>query len=231
MAPPSDAAAARLTLPEELLLLALDPGSGRVQGLMWVRYGMAAAALMELERAGAVRPEHGGKRFRVTGAAPASDPQLSDVRRALDPADRPRTTSWLGRRPQKDLVEVYAQRLAARGAVRVHPHRTLRFFPSTRYPVTDRALAAAERATVDAAAESTASSAAGGESAPADARALRLAALVGAVQLGRRLYPGAGHRAVRHRLTALAKADWVANAVRSKVTSTQGAMASSGGGG
>ncbi len=78
---------APLTLPEELLLLALDPVRGRsLNHRRYLQYGLAGAALADLEEAGRIAVE-GGDRIRVTNPLPLGDPVLDGALAALPGPD------------------------------------------------------------------------------------------------------------------------------------------------
>ncbi|GAA0415638.1 GOLPH3/VPS74 family protein [Streptomyces luteireticuli] len=191
-----------LALAEELLLLALVPASGRVSSGLRVRYALAAAELMEQELTGAVRPEADGKRFTAT--APSGT------------AQRPLTRGWLGRHARRSLITRYGDRLAERGAVRRQHRRLAGVLPATRYPLLRRDLAAEVRSRVEGAAQ-------GGADAAADPRAARLGALLAAVGLDRRVFPGPAHRGLRRRLAERAAADRVARQAHRAVRAARAA--------
>lgn len=65
-----------LTLPEELILLTLDPGSGKpLCAAAALAYGAAGAALAELELQGRIREERG--RVQVANPLAPADPRLA----------------------------------------------------------------------------------------------------------------------------------------------------------
>ncbi|WP_411079969.1 GOLPH3/VPS74 family protein [Streptomyces sp. cmx-18-6] len=73
-----------LTLPEELILLALDPDRGKpVCNARDLAYGTAGAVLAELEIQGRIREE--GGRVRVVNPLDPADPLLAALLRTLDP--------------------------------------------------------------------------------------------------------------------------------------------------
>ncbi|UNO41286.1 GPP34 family phosphoprotein [Streptomyces sp. MST-110588] len=208
-----------LTLPEELLLLALDPRRGRVLGhAAYVRYGLAGAALAELEGAGLVTGEPGG-RIRVPGPLPPGDPVL-DAAFATLPGPgkkrRPgsggggargvRAAAWV--RGAARTVEAAAWRqLEERGAVRREVRRALGLFPYERHPAGAVDLAGPARARFKAAV---------GAGFPGPRERL-LAGLVAATDLDGKLLPGAAFRPVRREMKRLAREQWTARAVRDAV--------------
>jgi len=77
-----------LTLPEELLLLALEPARGRfLNNARYLRYGLAGAALADKEEAGRITVG-GGDRITVTHPLPLGDPVLDGALAALPGPDK-----------------------------------------------------------------------------------------------------------------------------------------------
>ena len=64
----------RRTLPEELLLLALDPATGTTAQPQSLDLGLAGAQLVELALAGRIAPD--GDRIAVVAPRPTGDPTL-----------------------------------------------------------------------------------------------------------------------------------------------------------
>jgi hypothetical protein len=204
----------RLSLPEELLLLALHPAKGHLRDRDKLKYGLSAAVLGELEAAGVVRPEAMGKRFAILRPAPTGDPQLDETAGRLRAGERPKTKTWV-RRNARRVHEPYLSRLVAGRTLQARAHRVLGVFPVTRYTVLDKELLSGVRSRLDQAAH--------GRKTLDDST--RLGALVAAVRLDRHLYRGGENRELRRRLKELTKRDWTAEAARQNVKSDEAAAA------
>lgn len=206
------------TLPEELLLLALDPERGKpLCESSCLRYGLAGAALAELEWAGRVGEGPGG-RITVHNPLPLGDPVLDGALAALpDPAKggqgrEAKARRWV-RSAARGIDELCRQRLTERGAIRRESRRALGLFRYERLTAGPVDLAGPAHARFK-------SALATGFADPCDRT---YAALVAAVQLDRKLALGRDRRCVRRELKRLAHADWIARAVRSAVTEDQAA--------
>ncbi|MGI5466441.1 GOLPH3/VPS74 family protein [Streptomyces sp. CA-132043] len=212
----------RLTMAEELLLLALDPTRSRPRGQSaHLRYGLAAAALAELEGYGSVAEERG--RFVVLRPLPVGQPLLDQVLGdlAAGPAGGAngkgkgeRLQAWL-RRYGKQAEHLAAAALADRGAIRVAEQRALGLFPSRRYHVVDRPLHDQVLASFHDALE---------RGVP-DRRSRALVGLLLATELATRL--GVPWR-VRRELKPLVREQWFAEAVRKQISSDKAAAGSGG---
>lgn len=126
-----------LALAEELLLLAHDPARGRpLHHARYLRWGLAGAALAELEQAGRIAEERGG-RIAVVNPLPPGDPVLDGALAALPaPAKQRRGVAaqrWV-RHSGRPVQELCLRRLVERGALRREPRRALGLFPYERLP-------------------------------------------------------------------------------------------------
>ncbi|MEV8568614.1 GPP34 family phosphoprotein [Streptomyces sp. NPDC051322] len=126
------------TLPEELLLLALDPQRGKPYCRnRFLQYGMAGAALAELELQGRVTGSRG--RVQVTNPLTPPDPLLAQVLATLRAPDKRRfaggvgTRSWI-RRTGRQVEGLYLDHLVKYGVLRRETHRFLGLFPYHRHP-------------------------------------------------------------------------------------------------
>ncbi|MFF2809968.1 GPP34 family phosphoprotein [Streptomyces sp. NPDC058000] len=194
-----------LTLPEELLLLGLDPVRGRpLVTRPFLRYGLAGAALADLEAAGRIVGQ--GGRVAVARPLPLGDPVLDGALAALPGPDKNhkgvRAQRWV-RRTGGTLHELCVRQLEARSAIRREARRALGLFPYERFPTGPVDLAGPARARFKAALDAGLP----------DPRARALAALAAACDLDGKLLPGNGHRAARRALRRLARAEWPAHAV------------------
>ncbi|MFG2192372.1 GPP34 family phosphoprotein [Streptomyces sp. NPDC048639] len=206
----------RGTLPEELLLLAHDPVTGRTLARSpYIGYGVAGAVLAELDRAGRIGED--GGRFRVLEPAPVGVPKLDWV---LDVLGRTGAGSGRGigargwiRDSGRHLVELYVRGLVDCEALRAEKRRMLGVFPYLRYPVgtVDRTTPVRER--VDAAARSG----------QADAGTRLLGALAAATGIDEELYPGFSARHLRRALDGFAHAEWTAGTVQRLVEKDESA--------
>ncbi|MGW9117411.1 GOLPH3/VPS74 family protein [Streptomyces sp. NPDC055663] len=205
MTPP----APELTLPEELLLLALDPlrGKPRCSGRS-LSYGTAGAVLRELELQGRVTGQ--GGRTRVVSPLAPPDPFLAQVLGSLsDPgvgglAGGVDTPLWI-RRTAQHVEELCLEHLVRRSVLRRETHRLLGLLPYHRHPAADPALPLAVRDRFAAA------EAAGFP----DPRSRTLAALVSAIGLSGTVARG-GLRD-RWAMRTLVDEDWTAHAVHRNV--------------
>lgn len=201
--------ALELTLPEELLLLALDPLRGKPQcSGRYLAYGTAGAALKELEFQGRVTGQ--GGRIRVVGPPAPPDPFLAQVLGSLsDPgagglAGGIDTTRWI-HRTAPHIEELCLEHLVRRSVLRRETHRLLGLFPYHRLSAADPALSLAVRDRF------TAAEAAGFP----DPRSRILAALVSAIGLSGAVSRG-GLRD-RWAMRGLVNEDWAADAVHRNV--------------
>ncbi|GAB2786982.1 GOLPH3/VPS74 family protein [Streptomyces daliensis] len=212
-----DTTGAAFTLSEELLLLAIDPERGRpAVDQRYLRWGLAAATLIELEAMGKVTGERG--RIVVTAGVRTGVPLLDDALSTLTQGKRDvRTKRWLdlySRRAQ----QVTGDALAARGVLRSETRRALGLFPVTHYRVFATELRAQRLAAFRD----------WGVYGQGDHGSRALAALLKATKLARRL---GVPRAVRKEMRPLVRASWQATAVRRKVAATQAGSGGGDGGG
>ncbi|MFC9752806.1 GPP34 family phosphoprotein [Streptomyces sp. NPDC056921] len=223
MTPP----ALELTLPEELLLLALDPRRGKPQcSGRSLSYGTAGAVLRELELQGRVTGQ--GGRTRVVSPLAPEDPFLAQVLGSLsDPgvgglAGGVDTPLWI-RRTAPHIEELCLEHLVRRSVLRRETHRLLGLLPYHRHPAADPALSLAVRDRFTAA----------GAAGFPDPRSRTLAALVSAIGLSGAVSRG-GLRD-RWAMRGLVDEEWTAHAVHRNVrqdrANRNGRSRHSGGGG
>lgn len=127
----------KLSLAEELLLLALNDEKGTVlmAGAMGLPYGLAGALLVELIAAGLLRIED--KALVAAPSGSARDEILDGVLSEMRSAKRTRDIKhWVGKvgRSGGKIRAKLAERLAAKGILRKEEGRLLLIFPTTRYP-------------------------------------------------------------------------------------------------
>lgn len=209
---------APLTLPEELLLLALDPVRGRpLNNPKYLRYGLAGAALADLEATGRITVDR-GDRFTVTNPLPLGDPTLDG---ALATLLSPTKGSWTAkahrwvRSAGRPVQELCLRQLEERGALRREAHRALGLFPYDRFPAGPVDLIGPARARFTAAVDARLT----------DRRYRLLAAYASATDLDTKLLPGGAFRPLRRDLRRLAKEEWTAYAAYRAVQHDKSAAA------
>ncbi|MEU9618560.1 GPP34 family phosphoprotein [Streptomyces sp. NPDC048155] len=197
------------TLPEELLLLALDPQRGKPYCRnRFLEYGVAGAVLAELELHGRIAEQHG--RIRVISPLAPQDPLLAQVLGSLPAPDRGGLAGGIGakqwiRRTGRHVEELCLEHLVGRSVLRRETHRFLGLLPHHRHPAADPALPAAAR-------ERFAAAEAAGFP---DRRGRVLAALVSATGLSGTVAQG-GWRS-RSAMRDLVRDEWTAHAVHRNV--------------
>ncbi|MET9767505.1 GPP34 family phosphoprotein [Streptomyces sp. NPDC006415] len=148
---PSGPEASALTLPEELLLLTLDPERGKpLCARTYLRYGTAGAVLAELELQGRIREERG--RVQVVNPLDPAHPLLASLLGTLDPPSakkkrfRPGTSakSWI-RLYGRNAEERHLDHLVERGLLRRETRRFLGVLPYRRHFPGDPDLTGATR--------------------------------------------------------------------------------------
>lgn len=215
--------AAALTLPEEVLLLSLNPVSGsRLCQGRFLQYAVAGAVLAELELSGHIAEERG--RAVVTHPIPPGDPLLADALASLGVsakgrrAGSPRVRAWV-RRAARRQEEEWLARLIERGALRAETRRFLGFVPYHRFPAGQAERSTEVRQRFDAALHA-------GLPTP---RERKLAALVAAAGVTSRLYPSWDQQSVRRSLRRLVHEEWTALAVYRNVREDRASQAGGGG--
>ncbi|WP_432147245.1 GOLPH3/VPS74 family protein [Streptomyces sp. bgisy029] len=132
---PSGPGAPTLTLPEELILLTLDPGRGKPMcEAAALAYGVAGAVLAELELQGRIREEHG--RVQVVNPLDPADPRLAALLRTLPQAKGRRSgmraRRWVGDF-DKHVRDTYLDSLVERSVLSRENRRFLGLFPYHRH--------------------------------------------------------------------------------------------------
>lgn len=128
----------RRTLPEELLLLALDPTTGTTAQPQSLDLGLAGAQLVELALAGRIAPD--GDRIAVVVPRPTGDPTLDCALELLRRRGAPvRAVHWIGG-PRLGLRQTYLSHLERCGMVAAVPGQMCGVLPTTRYQATETAI-------------------------------------------------------------------------------------------
>lgn len=130
----------KLSLAEELLLLALNDEKGTVlmSASVALPYGLAGALVVELIEAGLVRIE--GKELVAAPRGSARDDLLDGILETIRSSPRPRTLShWVGKigRSGGKIKKNLLARLVDKGILGREEHRLLWVFPTKRYPQID----------------------------------------------------------------------------------------------
>ncbi|MBW5485069.1 GOLPH3/VPS74 family protein [Streptomyces bambusae] len=204
----------RRTIPEELLLLALDPTTGTTAQPQSLDLGLAGAQLVELALAGRIAPD--GDRIAVVMPRPTGDPTLDSALELLRRRGSPvRAVHWIGG-PRLGLRQTYLSHLERCGMVHAVAGQMCGVLPTTRYQATDTAISREIRARLDSAIRT---------GVPPDPRTAALAALAHAVGLGKHLYPGNEGRSSRSRLRDLIRHDPMGGLVAHAVMDVQNGVA------
>ncbi|MFX4295364.1 GOLPH3/VPS74 family protein [Streptomyces bohaiensis] len=204
----------RRTIPEELLLLALDPATGTTAQPQSLDLGLAGAQLVELALAGRIAPD--GDRIAVVLARPTGDPTLDTALELLRRRGSPvRAVHWIGG-PRLGLRQTYLTHLERCGMVQAIENHMCGVLPTTRYQASDNIVSRQIRHRLDTAIRT---------GAPPDPRTAALASLAHAVGLGKHLYPGNEGRSSRSRLRDLIRHDPMGGLVAHAVMEVQNGAA------
>ncbi|WP_037605860.1 GOLPH3/VPS74 family protein [Streptacidiphilus rugosus] len=186
----------RRTIPEELLLLALDPATGTTAQPQTLDLGLAGAQLVELAMAGRIVPD--GDQITVVNPRPTGDPTLDHALELLRRrGSAVRAVQWIGG-PRLGLRQTYLAHLERCAMVKAVPGQVCGVLPTTRYQASDDCTNSAIKERLDTAIRT---------GVPPDPRTAALAALAHAVGLGKHLYPGNEGRSSRSRLRDLIRYD------------------------
>ena len=210
-----------LTLPEELMLLALDDEKGSVLSTCSIAlpYGLAGAVVMELGRRKRIEME--GEHLKAGDASSTGDEILDEALANLAGAEKPhKARYWIGL-PEKlvrGLQDRLLRRLVEKGVLKKEEHRFLWLVPYSRYPARD---GAPERTIRHELRDVVLH---GHE---ADEHTALLLCLVHACQLAREVFPREHAKEIAEKLKEFAEGDRVAEAVSENVTAATMAIISS----
>lgn len=211
------AGGASLTLMDEVLLLTLDDekGSEGIEGTL--RYGLAGAALMELVAAGCLSEEDG--KLVPDAEGDPGDPVLADVLAKVRDSRKPRKAkAWVERLP--NLKDRVAEGLVERGVLEEDRGRLLGVIPRTRYPQADPEPERELRARLQAVLL---------EGSEASERDAMLVALLGPLDLVKRVVPKERRKDAERRAKEIGDSDALGSAVRDAVDGVNAAAATTGG--
>jgi hypothetical protein len=181
-------------LSEDLLLLALDAGRGRLGRTFLISYALMGAELVRLAASG--RIDIVDDQIVVTSPAPTGDAELDAALASIGEAASPlRPGEWVAR-PRPRITGRYLERLMTTGMIRRVDGELLR---NTRWRISDAERLADARQRLDLIACSAGL---------VDLGQSTYAALACAVGLDRLRYRGRGRRAERDRLREIAAGRW-----------------------
>jgi hypothetical protein len=174
-------------LGDDLVLLSLNPGTGRVRTSQKIGYGLMGSELVRLVAADRIGIS--GGRLVCHSSTPTGDAELDAALASISQAGRPpRVQRWVGH-PRRGIASAYLDRLTAAGVIR--KERAL----TTRWRIADAGRLAEAQARVDAIARSAG---------PVDLTQAALGGLAHAIGLDAALYPGWGNRGLRRRFKDIA---------------------------
>ncbi|GAA2511471.1 GPP34 family phosphoprotein [Streptomyces thermolineatus] len=204
----------RRSIPEELLLLALDPATGTTAQPQSLDLGLAGAQLVELALAGRIAPD--GDRIAVVVPRPTGDPTLDTALELLRRrGSAVRAVHWIGG-PRLGLRQTYLAHLERCGMVHAVESQMCGVLPTTRYQASDSSVSREIKTRLDSAIRT---------GVPPDPRTAALAALAHSVGLGKHLYPGNEGRSSRSRLRDLIRYDPMGGMVAHAVMDVQNGAA------
>jgi len=182
------------TLGDDLVLLSVSQGGGRVSAPNVTGVGLMGAELVRLAASG--RVDITGGRITVLDPAPTGDAEADAALASLAAQRRPpRASAWCSR-PRRGICDAYLARLAAAGVLQRQEQTRLGFIRVTRWQVTDTVRLTDARARLDAIAQGTG---------PVDLGQAAFGGLAHAIGLAGRLYPGRDGRDRRKRLELVAE--------------------------
>ena len=207
----------QLTLAHDLMLLSLDPETGARRATSNIGTALAGALLAELALAGRVDID-AKKKVQVLDPSPTGEPRSDDLLNRLI-ASKPRTaTAWVQKLSRAYAKDVLAD-LCAAEIVRRDERRFLGM-DNSRYPQ----LGGGRRDTLLSSLRGVMITGL----TPTDTRVPALGALVLAVGLQRRIFPGVKRKDLQRRLDELDRAGWASKAVRDAIQAAQAAAAAGG---
>ncbi|MGH2345314.1 MAG: GOLPH3/VPS74 family protein [Chloroflexota bacterium] len=205
-----------ISLPEELLLLAIDDATGKIHssGPSALDYGLAGAVLMDLLLADRLALADG--KLTLADSTPIGDPVLDDA--ALEVGQNAKVGDaryWVDKLGRDHLEERVLERLLEQRILRKDEHRILWVIPIDRYPIVNPSPERETRERIRAAVlDGTAPES-------------RIAALIGlmkACNLTTLIFTRDEQRAFGRRIDQIAHGDAVGQAVSRAAEAAQAAM-------
>lgn len=208
----------RLSLPEELLLLALNEEKGTfvASASIGLSYGLAGAAMVELAAAGLIELDDKHLTAKATGRT--QDEVLDQVLEIIRSSERARSVRhWVGHigRSSGKLKQPLLDRLVNRGILEREEGRILLFFPTRRYPEVNSGPERDVRTRIR-------SVVLGG--ARGDARTTSLISLVHATHLVGTIFEKGERREAKERIKEIAESQPLGNAVARAVAEATAAV-------
>jgi hypothetical protein len=204
-----------LSLPEQLMLAAVDPSRGRLRGTPNVYLAMSGGVVLDLLDGGLAMVEDGKVRLADPAAATALPRPVQEQAAAAIRTGKPRDVKHWVRffgAPKFRLGEQIAAALEGRAMLRVERVRRLGLFPTVRYvlgaPGTRDSIVAASRAALF-------------NAAPPSARTAEFLALAGAGGLIDHLVDPPQRKAAKRRVAELTSGVPTAGAVNQVVAQVQ----------
>ena len=182
---------------EDLLLLALDAGQGRLGRTYAISYGLMGAELVRLAARG--RIDIVDDQVVVRSQAPTGDLELDDALARIGEPDSPLEPGEWVARPRPRICGRYLEQLTATGVICEQTRFGATWFGTTRWRITQTGRLAEARQRLDLIACSAG---------PVDLSQAAYAGLACAVGLDRLLYPGRHRLAERDRLREIAAGRW-----------------------
>ncbi|MED7928710.1 GPP34 family phosphoprotein [Nonomuraea sp. LP-02] len=199
----------KVTIAEELLLLAYSEGEGK-QLISTVQLDPALAGALLAELAVEGRVELTDDKLVLTGSAPLGDEELDAVLSRVAGEHKERKPAWWVQRLQSHKLRArLLTRLAQSGVLTEQRGKVLGIFPVTRWPEADPSVEADVR-------ERVASVLGGAEP---DPRTAVLIAIMHAAKLDRKAFPGAS----KERVKELAEGAWAGDAVAKTIAAINAA--------
>jgi hypothetical protein len=187
------------TLGDDLVLLSVWQGGGRISSPSVTGVGLMGAELVRLAASG--RVDVANRRITVLDPAPTGDAAADAALASLVAQRRPpRARAWCSR-PRRRICDAYLARLAAAGVIQAQQQTRLGFIRVTRWQITDPARVTGARARLDAIAQGTGQ---------VDLAQAAFGGLAHAIGLAGQLYPGRDGRDRRKRLERVADGDLTA---------------------
>lgn len=204
-----------VTLPESLLLVAIDDETGRIASKSGaLGYGLAGAVLTELLLDGRAVVDDG--RVKVTDGPPMQDSVLDGALARIRESKPHDAKYWVRKLSGDHLQDGVLERLIREGVLRREEHRILWVIPADRFPAEDvlpeRAIRQKVRAVVL-------------QGATPQPRTAALIGLLKACDLTGMVFDRAERRQYKARIDEISNGELMGKAVSKAVKEAQGAMA------
>lgn len=199
-------------LGEDLLLLSVRPGDGRLMTASRINYGLMGSELIRLTALGRVNVDD--RQITVLNQIPTGDADLDAALASLASGKPPRPKTWVGR-PRNGIQYAYLQRLVRAGALRSESGGVL---GRQRWALLQSRRADEARERLDTIAYSAG---------PVDLAQAAFGGLAHAISLDVHLYPRFADRKVRRRLREIGAGQWTQAATDAVSSAAHAANAAS----